>query len=65
LTNKIIVFLFFLFFAHLICSAVDISTYIGHGNGYGLIFEVNTAIILPKWKSLTYEEAAKGNAWGK
>jgi hypothetical protein len=49
-------------FDHLYVDAVDISTYIGHGNGYGFNFEGNTAY--PANGSLTYEEAAKGNAWG-
>ena len=49
-------------FDNLYVDAVDISTYIGHGNGYGFNFEGNSAY--PTNGSLTYEEAAKGNAWG-
>lgn len=41
---------------------VDISTYIGHGNGYGFNLEGPSAY--PFNGSLTYTEAAKGDAWG-
>lgn len=47
-------------FDHLYVDDVDISTYIGHGNGYGFNLEGSG----PQNGSLTYWEAAKGKAWG-
>jgi hypothetical protein len=47
-------------FDHLWVDDVDISTYIGHGNGYGFNLEGSGS----QNGSLTYWEAAKGKAWG-
>lgn len=47
-------------FDHLYVDDVDISTYIGHGNGYGFNLEGSGS----QNGSLTYWEAAKGKAWG-
>ena len=47
-------------FDHLWVDDVDISTYIGHGNGYGFNLEGSGS----QNGSLTYEEAGKGEAWG-